>query len=97
MAKGYWIAVYHSVSDPARLAQYAAVAAPAIEAGGGRILARGTATATFEHGGNQRTVVIEFESTRQAIATYNGAAYQAAVGILEDAAVREVRIVEGVN
>lgn len=96
MAKGYWITVYHSVSDPGRLAQYAALATPAIAAGGGRILARGAATATFEHEGNQRTVVIEFESTQQAIDTYHGSAYQAAVNVLKGAVVREVRIVEGV-
>jgi uncharacterized protein (DUF1330 family) len=97
MPKGYWITIYHSVSDPARLQQYAALAGPAIEAGGGHILARGVATATFEHDGNQRTVVIEFESTDQAIATYRGAAYQAAASLLMGAAVREVRIVEGVS
>ena len=96
MAKGYWITIYHSVSDPTRLAQYAALATPAIEAGGGRILARGAATATFEHAGNQRTVVIEFDGTQQAIDTYHGDAYQTAVSILKGAAVREVRIVEGV-
>ena len=97
MAKGYWLTIYHSVSDPAKLAQYAALATPAIEAGGGRILGRGAAVATFEHGTNQRTVVIEFESTQQAIATYHGAAYQAAAHILKGAAVREIRIVEGVS
>ena len=97
MPKGYWITVYHSVSDPARLAQYAALAGPAITAGGGRMLARGTAVTTFETGENQRTVVIEFESTDQAITTYHSPAYQAAVNVLRGAADREVRIVEGVN
>ena len=56
---------------------------------------RGAATATFEHAGNQRTAVIEFESTAQAIATYHGAAYQAAFNILKGAAAREVRTVDG--
>ena len=96
MAKGYWLTIYHSISDPGRLAQYAALATPAIERAGGRILARGVATATFETGENQRTTVIEFESAQQAIETYKSAAYQAAAIILKGAAVREVRIVEGV-
>jgi uncharacterized protein (DUF1330 family) len=96
MAKGYWITVYHSISDATRLAQYAALATPAIEAGGGRILARGMAVTTFEREGKQRTVVIEFDSTKQAIDTHNGAAYQAAAHVLTGAAVREIRIVEGV-
>jgi uncharacterized protein (DUF1330 family) len=98
MAKGYWIALYRNISDPAQLAKYAALGLPAIEAGGGRILARGTAAATFESGGgNQRTVVIEFDSVSRAVATYNGPAYQAAVRVLAGAADREVRIIEGVS
>jgi uncharacterized protein (DUF1330 family) len=97
MAKGYWITLYRTISDPARLAQYAALATPAIEAGGGRILARGVAAATFEGGENQRTVLIEFDSVSRAVATYNGSAYQAAAAMLEGAVDREVRIVEGVG
>ena len=96
MRKGYWITIYRGVSDPGRLTQYAALAGPAIEAGGGRILARGVAAATLEGGQNQRTVVIEFDSVTQAMATYHGPAYQAAVAVLGGAADREVRIVEGV-
>ena len=97
MAKGYWITIYRGISDPARQAKYAALAGPAIEAGGGRILARGTAAMTFEGGENQRTVVIEFDSVSRAVTTYNGPAYQAAVAILKGAVEREVRIVEGVG
>lgn len=96
-AKGYWITIYHSVSDPARLAKYAALAGPAIEAGGGRILARGLAAMTFEGGENRRTVLIEFDSVSRAAATYNGPAYQAAAAVLKGAVDREVRIVEGVG
>ena len=97
MPKGYWITVYRKISDPARLAQYAALGAPAIDAGGGRFIARGVAAATFEGGDNQRTVVIEFDSVSRAIATYNSPAYQAAAALLEGAVDREVRIVEGVS
>jgi uncharacterized protein (DUF1330 family) len=97
MAKGYWIGFYHSISDPARLAEYAKVGAPAIIAGGGRFLARGVAAAAYEGGVQQRTVLIEFDSVEQATGTYNSPAYQAALKILEGAAVRDVRIVEGVS
>ncbi|PYT45817.1 MAG: DUF1330 domain-containing protein, partial [Acidobacteria bacterium] len=48
MAKGYWITFYRSVRDPARLAEYGALATPAIEAGGGRFLSRGPAARSFE-------------------------------------------------
>jgi uncharacterized protein (DUF1330 family) len=81
--------------DPAKLGQYAALATPAIEAGGGRILARGVPTATFEAGDSQRTVLIEFESVSHAIATYKSPAYQAAAALLKGAVEREVRIIEG--
>ena len=97
MAKGYWITIYHAVSDPARLARYSEAATPALEAAGGRIIARGTAIRTFEGGANQRTVVIEFDSVAQAIAAYESPRYQAAAQALEGAVDREVRILEGVG
>jgi uncharacterized protein (DUF1330 family) len=97
MAKGYWIGFYKSVSDPARLAEYAKVAGPVIEAGGGRILARGVAAAAYEAGVQQRTVLIEFDSVEQAVRTYTGPEYQAAFALLNGAAERDVRIVEGLT
>ncbi|HEY1659647.1 MAG TPA: DUF1330 domain-containing protein [Candidatus Sulfotelmatobacter sp.] len=96
MAKGYWITLYHSVSDPAALAEYAKLATVAIEAGGGRFLVRGMPTKTYEAGLADRSIVIEFESIEKAIATYEGPAYQAAYKILEGKAKRDVRFVQGV-
>ena len=96
MPKGYWLTIYRSVADPARLADYAAHATPVLEAAGGRIIARGPAVRTFEGGANERTVVIEFPSVAAAIAAYESPAYQQAAGKLRGAVVREVRIVEGV-
>ena len=96
MAKGYWITFYRSVSNPAALAEYARLAGPSIQAGGGRFLARGVAARTFEAGLSQRSVVIEFDSVEQAIAAYESPAYQAALKVLEGAAERAVRILEGV-
>ncbi|MGA2381889.1 MAG: DUF1330 domain-containing protein [Gemmatimonadales bacterium] len=93
--QGHWLTIYHSVSDPARLDQYAAAATPAIEAAGCRILARGPAVRTFEGGANQRAVVIEFDSVEQAIAAYESPRYQAAAKALKGAVAREVRILEG--
>jgi uncharacterized protein (DUF1330 family) len=95
MAKAYWVAVYHSVSNPDALAAYAKLAAPAIEAGGGRFLARGNAVKTYEAGLAQRVVIIEFGSVAQAIATHDGEAYQAALRVFDNAGVRDLRIVEG--
>jgi uncharacterized protein (DUF1330 family) len=96
MAKGYWVAIYHSVSDPDALAAYAKEAGPAITAGGGRFLARGNAAKAYEAGVAQRVVIIEFDSVDQAIATHDGKAYQSALKLLGKGAVRDLRMVEGV-
>jgi uncharacterized protein (DUF1330 family) len=96
LAKGYWVSAYRSVSDPDKLAAYAKLAGPAITGGGGTFLARGEPVAVYEHGLKQRTVVIEFESVAQAIATHDSPAYQEAVAALGDGAIREIRIIEGV-
>lgn len=95
MAKGYWIVLYRSVSNAAALADYAKLSGPAIQAGGGRFLARGAPARTFEAGLNQRTVVIEFDSVEAAISTYESPAYQAALKVLGNAAERDVRFLAG--
>jgi len=96
MAKGYWIAFYRTVSNAAALAEYAKLAGPAIEAGGGKFLARGVPVEVYEAGLRERTVLIEFESAAKAVATYESERYQAAAKVLNGAVQREVRIVEGV-
>jgi uncharacterized protein (DUF1330 family) len=97
MAKGYWITFYRSVSNPAALAEYAKLAGPAIQAAGGRFVARGTAVQAFEAGIKERSVVIEFDSPAKAIAAYESPAYQAARKLLEGTVERDVRIVEGLS
>ena len=67
MAKAYWVVSYREIKDPDKLAAYAKLAGPAIEAGGGRTLARGTAVKAYEAGQLQRTVLIEFDSVEQAV------------------------------
>ena len=96
MPKAYWIACYRSVSDPDALAAYAKLAGPAIAAGGGRFLARGTAAHAYEDGLRERTVLIEFDSVEQAVALHDSAAYQEALKALANGAVRDLRIVPGV-
>ena len=95
MAKGYWITLYRSVSNPAALVEYAKLATPAIQAGGGRFVVRGTPSRTYEAGLNERTVIIEFDSLQSAIATFESPAYQAAKKKLEGAAERDIRFLEG--
>ena len=95
MAKGYWITLYRSVSNPEALAEYARLAAPALEAAGGRFLVRGVPTKTVENGIKDRTVIIEFESVQKAIAAYQSPAYQVALKALGNTADRDMRFVEG--
>jgi uncharacterized protein (DUF1330 family) len=96
MAKGYWIACYRQVTNPEKLAAYAKLAGPAIEAGGGRFLARGTAARAYESGVPERTVLIEFDSVEQAVAVYDSAQYHAALAALAGGAERDLRIVAGI-
>ena len=96
MAKGYWICFYRSISNQNAVAEYAKLAGPAIQGGGGKFLARGNPSKTYEAGILQRTVVIEFESVDQAKKTFESPAYSAACKLLEGAAERDIRIIEGV-
>jgi uncharacterized protein (DUF1330 family) len=96
MAKTYWVSTYRKVIDPDKLAAYAKLAGPAIEAGGGRFLARSPAVRAYESGLLERTVLIEFESLEKAVAVHESPAYQAALAALGDGVVRDVRLVPGV-
>jgi uncharacterized protein (DUF1330 family) len=96
MAKAYWISCYRQVKDPAKLAAYAKLAGPAIQNGGGRFLARAPAAKAYEDGKAERTVIIEFDSVEQAVATHDSAAYKEALDALADGVVRDMRIVPGV-
>jgi len=96
MAKAYWISAYRQIIDPEKLAGYARLAAPAIEAGGGRFLVRTVAAHVYEAGQRERTVLVEFDSVEQAIATHDSPRYQEALAILDGGAVRDLRIVPGI-
>ena len=96
MAKAYWINFYRSVSDFPAFAEYGKLAKPAIEGGGGRFLVRGNPAKIYEKGENLRVIVIEFDSLEKAIATHDGAAYQAAMQHIRGKVDRDLRIVEGI-
>jgi len=97
MPKAIWVSAYRSISDPDKLAAYAKLAGPALTAAGGRFLARGMPSKTYEHGLTQRTVVIEFDSVEAAIAAHDSPGYKAARAALGDGAERDIRIIEGVG
>jgi uncharacterized protein (DUF1330 family) len=95
MAKAYWVATYRSISNPTAFDAYAKLAGPAIEAGGGRFVVRGSPAKVYESGLNQRVVIIEFDSVEQAAKAHDSDAYQAALKALDSGADRDIRIVEG--
>jgi uncharacterized protein (DUF1330 family) len=97
MAKAYWVTTYRSVKNSEALMAYAKLALPALEAAGGRFIARGMPTKVYELGMEQRVVVIEFDSTDAAIAAHDSPGYQEALRVLgKDAVERDLRIVPGV-
>ena len=96
MAKAYWVACYRSISKPDALAEYAKLAGPAILAGGGKFLVRGTPAKTcWRWDRTSGTVVIEFDSVAAATAAHDSPGYQAALKALGDGAERDIRILEG--
>ena len=97
MPKAYWVVSYQSTPDPQKLAAYAKLARPAGAHFGARMLARGNAARAYEHGLKERTTIIEFPSLEKAIAAYDSPAYQEALKALGDGAVRDLRIVEGLE
>lgn len=97
MAKGYWVSVYRTISDPEKLAAYNKLARAAVQAGGGRTLARGGRVVAHDAGIAERTVLVEFDTFEQAVAARESAAYQEALVVLSDAVERDFRIIEGVD
>ena len=93
----YWIATYDEVSDPGKVAAYAAIAGPALVAAGGRFLARGNPEQVYELGQTTRTVLIEFPSVDAARAAHDSPAYAEALVALGDGARRDIRIVPGAD
>lgn len=92
----YWITTYRSISDPAKVGAYAALAGPAIEGAGGTFLARGLPSRAFEVGLLERAAVIQFDSVEAAVAAHDSPAYQEALRVLGDGALRDLRIIEAV-
>ena len=93
----YWISVYKEIFDEAKVAAYAQLAGPALRGAGGKIIARGMPEQTYESGEQTRTVIIEFESVEAARAAHDSPAYQEALAALDGGAVRDMRIMPGVE
>lgn len=97
MPKGYWITIYREIKDPEKLSAYAKLAPVALAPFGVRYLCRGLPNATYESGMKERLVVSEFPSVEKAIAGHDSPGYQEALRALGDGAVRDIRIIEGLE
>jgi uncharacterized protein (DUF1330 family) len=101
MAKGYWVVSYHTLPDQHTLKNvYGTLAEAAVEAGGGRFLARNTRQAGRELGAGfaERTTIVEYDDYEQALRNYDTEAYKRALKVFEDAGVlRDFRIVEALS
>lgn len=93
----YWISTYKQITDEAKVAAYVELAGPALRDAGGTYIARGLPAQTYEAGETTRTVLIEFASVDAARAAHDSPAYQAALAALDGGAVRDMRIVPGVE
>ena len=71
--------------------------AAAIREAGGRFIARGMPEEVYEAGRMTRTVLVEFPSVEVARAAHDSPAYQEALAALDGGAVRDLRIVPGVE
>jgi uncharacterized protein (DUF1330 family) len=96
MKKGYWVVAYRSISDESAVNAYVALAGPAIQTFGGRLLTGpNSRIQAYEAGLPQWTFLVEFVSYETAIAAHDSEAYQQAVRALGSGAERDFRILEG--
>lgn len=91
----YWVTTYREIVDADKMAAYAALAGPALEAAGGTFLARGNPEQVYELGEVTRVTLIRFDSVDAARAAHESPGYQEALAALGDGALREIRIMAG--
>ena len=89
------ISAHRSKADPQKRGAYIQLALPAIEKGGGKILASTNDIVAKENGLKEQTVLIEFESLEKALKAYESPEYQEALKALDGGVDRDFRIFEG--
>jgi uncharacterized protein (DUF1330 family) len=93
-----YVIVETDVTDPAQYEQYKAASPAAIEAGGGRFLARGGELTVLEGDWQPtRLVVLEFEDVAAARDWYRSEVYQQAKKLRDGAARLRMVAVQGVD
>ena len=98
MPKAYMVFSYQSPPDPQKARGLRKAGDPRVRSLSERACWRaGNAAAAYERGLKERILIIEFPSLEKAIAAHDSPAYREALKALGDGAVRDVRIVEGVE
>ena len=93
-----YVIVETDITDPAQYEQYKAASPAAIQAGGGRFLARGGELAVLEGDWQpSRLVVLEFEDLAAARDWYQSEAYQQAKKLRDGAARLRMIAIQGVD
>lgn len=96
MPTALWVANV-DVTDAENYMKYAKAATVAIEAHGGRFLARSGRYVQLEGRERSRNVVARFPSLEAAVACYNSTAYQEALAFAKGAAERDLVVVEEIE
>jgi uncharacterized protein (DUF1330 family) len=91
-----WIA-HVKVTDEEAYGKYAKIATEAIEAHGGKFLARGGRYVQLEGNDRPRNVVARFPSVDDAVACYNSPRYQEALSFAKGASERDLLVVEEIG
>ena len=94
MPKGYWV-VRANVLNKEKYSKYIEKATAAVDLFGGRFLVRGGTQTEFENHGYDRSVVVEFNSYKAALACYRSSQYQNALKYIGESAERLFAVVEG--
>jgi uncharacterized protein (DUF1330 family) len=91
-----YVVVDIDVPDPAQLAAYREAAPAAVEAAGGRYIARGGALTVLEGDWDpDRVTIVEFPDVEAAKAFYDSELYRAARELRKDAPPFKMVVVEG--
>ncbi|MAR95428.1 MAG: hypothetical protein CMD46_03605 [Gammaproteobacteria bacterium] len=95
MEKGYWVVRAH-VDNLEEYSKYIDIATSIIKNHNGKFLIRGGKQTEFEKKGFERTVVVEFNSYKDAVECYKSSEYQSALKYVENSSLRLVSVVEGI-
>ena len=95
MPKAYWVA-HVDVDDPETYEEYKSANAVAFAKYGAKFIIRGGQQEVCEGKNRTRTVVLEFQNYKMALACYNSPEYKKALAIRKDIATSDLLIVEGV-